>query len=211
MVGGEQCRPLRGSAADHCRGWLHKLVARVVAGAEALGRQASWFSDLRGSLRHLVAAWLAAAGESPEPFHGACEAIRARFRAVGLRRGASYEIVAAVMLHIAGAGDEGHVRKMQQFYEAMKKHHWWLTGPNDLPACALMTVLGGEVATLERRMEDLYGRLRERGLSAGSGTQTASHLLALAPGREADLVARFVALHDAFVAAGVQMWDADRD
>lgn len=187
------------------------LVARVVAAADAMGKQAAWFSDLRGSLRHLVAAWLAAADLPVDRFHSDCEAIRARFRAAGVRRGGSYEIVAAVMLHLAEAGDEAHVRQLQRIYEAMKKHHWWLTGPNDLPACALLAVLGGDLAMLEVRMEDLYRRLRERGLSAGSGTQTASHLLCLVPGREADLVARYMALHDAFVAAGVQMWDADRD
>lgn len=187
------------------------LVARVVAAADAMSKQAGWFSDLRGSLRHLVSAWLAAAELPVDRFHAACEVIRGRFRSADLRRGGSYEIVAAVMLHLAEAGDDAHVRQMQRIYTVMKKHHWWLTGANDLPACALLALLGGDISRMEVRIEAIYQRLRERGLSAGSGTQTASHLLHLAPGHEAELVARFMALHDAFVSAGVQMWDADRD
>ncbi len=26
------------------------------------------------------------------------------------------------------------VREFQEMYEEMKRHHWWLTGPDDFPA-----------------------------------------------------------------------------
>ncbi len=187
------------------------LAARVAAESVSISKQQAWFNDLRGAMRFVIAGWLAASGRDPATFSAACEAIRARFRTAGVRRGGAYEVVAATMLHVAGAGDDAHVRRLQQLYEMMKQHHWWLTNPDDLPACALLAMRGGELGAIEARIEGIYGRLRDSGLSAGSGLQMASHILCLASGSEFDVVARFRALHDGFIAADIQMWDTDRD
>jgi hypothetical protein len=187
------------------------LAGRVAADSLAISKQQTWFSDLRGAMRFVIAGWLAASRHEPAGFTAACEAIRGRFRIVGVRRGGAYEIVAATMLHVADAGDEAHVRRLQQLYEMMKRHHWWLTNPDDLPACALLSVRGGDLVLIEQRIEAIYARLRESGLSAGAGLQMASHILAMAPGSDADVVNRFRALHDGFIAAGIQMWDTDFD
>jgi hypothetical protein len=187
------------------------LAARVAADGEAIRREQSWFSDLRGSMRFVVAAWLAAWEREPQTFAAACERIRGLFRTVGVRRGGAYEIVAATMLHVAGAGDEATVQRLQRIYATMREQHWWLTGPDDLPACALLAVRGGDLAAMASRIELFYRRLREHGLRAGPGLQMASHILCLAAGSEVEVVARFLALHDEFLAAGIDMWDTDRD
>lgn len=179
-------------------------------GRDLVNRQ-GWFSDLRGGMRFLVAAWLVASGRDPSRFTGECEAIRERFRTAGVRRGGAYEIVAATMLHVAGTGDPTTVHRLQQIYGMMRGHHWWLTGPDDLPACALLAVHDAPLPALETRIEGIYGRLRDRGLSAGSGLQMASHIACMADGTESEVVERFCALHAGFRAAGIQMWDSDLD
>jgi hypothetical protein len=161
-----------------------EVARRVDAEGTALVAQQGWFSDLRGGMRFLVAAWLVAAGRDPRRFTAACEAIRARFRAAGVRRGGAYEVVAATMLHVASAGDERTVRRLQAIYEMMRQHHWWLTGPDDLPACALLALRPEGLPELEARIEGIYSRLRDRGLAAGSGLQMASHIACTAEGSE---------------------------
>lgn len=103
------------------------------------------------------------------------------------------------------------MRHLQRIYVSMREHHWWLTGPGDLPACALLTVQGGDVTRMTSRIESMYGRLREQGLGAGDGLQLASHVLCLAPGTVPEATNRMLALHAGFKAHGIQMWDCDRD
>jgi len=187
------------------------LAARVDDQGRALVAQQGWFSDLRGGMRFLIAAWLIASGRVPASFTAECEAIRERLRAASVRRGGAYEVVAITMLHVAGKGDQATVHRLQQIYEMMRKHHWWLTGPDDLPACALLAVRGGDLTTMERRIEGTYDRLREHGIWAGGGLQMASQIACLAPGSAAEIVERFTALYEAFKNAGVRMWDGDLD
>jgi len=187
------------------------LVQQTVAAGRALAADSRWGSDLRSSLRSVLAAFVVAEGGDPGAFSGACARLRERFRKAGVRRGGGHEIVAAAMLHVCGAENEADVHRMQQIYETMKQHHWWLTGPEDLPACALLAVHGENVATMPKRIEAIYQRLREGGLAAGDGLQMASHVLHLARGDERTIADRFLRLHRAFKDHGVAMWDCDRD
>jgi hypothetical protein len=189
-----------------------KAVAlRAAKAAAAVAEGTGWFSDLRGALRFVLAALLAAAEKDAAQFGRSCEQLRERFRKAGVRPGGAHEIVAAVMLHLTGADSEADVQRMQRIYTMMKGKHWWLTGPEDLPACALLAVQGDESAAMPARIEAIYQRLHQSGLRAGSGLQLASHVLYLAPGSEAEVSGRFLELHQGFKAAGIQMWDCDRD
>jgi hypothetical protein len=188
-----------------------QVASRAAAGGRALAEQSGWFGDLRGAMRWVITALLAADGRDPARAGEAIAAVRERFRAAGVRRGGAYELVAAAMLHLAGRTGESDVRRLHDVYEGMKKHHWWLTGPEDLPACALLAVHGGELAAMSARIEGLYALLRGSGLAAGDGLQMASHVLALTRGNEDQLAARFLELHRGFQGQGIKMWDCDRD
>jgi hypothetical protein len=188
-----------------------QVAARAAAAGSALAEQSGWFGDLRGSMRWVIAALLAADDRDPARAGEEIAALRERFRHAGVRRGGAYEIVAATMLHLAGRTGESDVQRLRDVYDGMKKHHWWLTGPEDLPACALLAVHGGELAVMSSRIEGLYTRLRGAGLAASNGLQMASHVLCLARGSEEQLASRFLELHRAFLAHGIKMWDCDRD
>lgn len=187
------------------------LAARVAAGGKTLAESAGWLNDLRGSMRYVLAALAVTADTDPHDLARALEAIQARFREVGVRRGGAYESIAAAMLHFAGKDSPSDVLRMQRIYVAMREHHWWLTGPGDLPACALLTVHGGDVLAMTSRIEAMYTRLREHGLSASDGLQLASHVLCLAPGTVPEATNRMLDLYEGFKAKGIQMWDSDRD
>lgn len=187
------------------------VAARAAAAAATVAGGNSWFLDLRGALRFVLAALVAAAEKDAAEFAASCEQLRQRFRKVGVRPGGAHEVIAAAMLHLCGTDSEADVARVQRIYEQMKAQHWWLTGPEDLPACALLAVHGDESPAMPARIEAIYQALHQSGLRAGSGLQLASHVLYLAPGSDAEVVARFLALHQGFKDAGIQMWDCDRD
>jgi hypothetical protein len=188
-----------------------QVAARAAESGRALAEQSGWFSDLRGAMRWVIAALLAADGRDAARSGDEIIEVRERMRHTGVRRGGAFETVAATMLHLAGRTSDRDVQRLRDVYEGMKRHHWWLTGPEDLPACALLTVHGGELAQLSARIEGLYARLRGAGLAAGDGLQMASHVLCLARGGEDQLAVRFVELHRGFLDQRIRMWDCDRD
>ncbi len=187
------------------------LARRTIAAGKELAHEAAWGSDLRGSLRTVVAAFVVAQGGDVKSFRAAVAAARERFRKAAVRRGGGYETIAAAMLHISGKESDADVQRLKAIYETMKVHHWWLTGPEDLPACALLAVHGAEPALMPGRIEAIYTRLRDAGLSAGDGLQMASHVLYLARGDERMLADKFLRLHKGFQGQGIAMWDCDRD
>ncbi len=187
------------------------IAARAVADGKTVAENAGWFSDLRGSMRYVLAALAVAAAVDIHELSRALEAIQARFREVGVRRGGAFETIAAAMLHFAGRSSPSDVLRLQRIYVSMREQHWWLTGPGDLPACAMLTVDGGDVTAMTSRIEGMYNRLREKGMGAGDGLQLASHVLCIAPGSVAEATDRMLALHAGFKKHGIQMWDCDRD
>ena len=66
--------------------------------------------------------------------------VRGLFRTAGLARGGSYEVMAVLILrgHEKAPVRTAEIDRLQALYAEMKKHHWWLTGVADLPACAML-------------------------------------------------------------------------
>jgi hypothetical protein len=61
----------------------------------------------------------------------------------------------------------------------MKRCHWWLTGPDDLPACAALAHSHGSAIEVVNRTEACYQLLHASGLQRGHHLQTAANLLPL--------------------------------
>ncbi len=192
-------------------------VARAIAEvAEGLKAGAGWFSDLTGPFRVFVSAGIARDAGDPAAYSDDVERVRALFREIGLRRGGGpWETAAIVVLRRstpdATPVDRARVERFGAIYEAMKKHHFWLTGPEDFPAAALLVDRPGDPDVIGDGIEAVYQALRERGFPLGDPLQTAANLLAAAdldPRHAAD---RFQLLAERFRDADVSIWQADYD
>src|SRR5256885_228431 len=148
-----------------------QLAARVRAIAGELRKHAGgWLGDLSSPLRFLIAANLLRTGESPEAFCAAIAAGSALFREHRLRRGALYEAIAILILREQspeGILEAQQVARFQALYTAMKARHWWLTGPDDYPFCALLCARKEPPAEIGRGVEALYLGLQQRRLASG--------------------------------------------
>jgi hypothetical protein len=181
---------------------------------EALKKRAGWFGDLRSATRFLVAASLLRAEESAETFCAAEEAASELFREQGLRRGSVYEVIAILILrqqNAHGIVQSHQVARFKTIYEMMKSYHWWLTGPDDYPACALLCASQDRPQEIGRRVEAFYKGLKELGISSGDELQTVSHILFFNPTADELAMDRFQRLHAAFRAAHVFMEQRDYD
>ena len=196
-----------------CQGPAYQVADRLFATADGLSRHSRWFSPLQSSARFMVAAMLLRHDGDPRRFCEDVERAGAQLRELGLRSGSTFEVLAVLILR--GAGESGlSARSLQRFadtYAAMKHHHWWLTGPDDYPACARLSLRDASVHDIARRGERFYAGLRELGLPPGDPLQLTSHILFLNPADDREVLRRFKALHAAFREAGVSMWQSDFD
>lgn len=215
------------TALDAGRGWMQDKVAvrlaavTLIATAGDAGRLAAstrsasavlkerfgWFRGVDESVRLVIAAQLVKAGDHPDVFADELGRVQGELRARGMRRGGVYEVLAVLVLRRrVGEIAAGHLDRFQQIYEAMKSHHWWLTGPEDLPACAMLVGRPESPADIGAGTDAIYRALHERaGLWRGDPLQTAANVLYLA-GVEAEvIVQRFTGLVEALRAAGAKI------
>lgn len=153
-------------------------------------------------LRLVFAALLLRHGDTADALADEADRVRQMMRAVGFRWAPAFELIATVAMRVHARGQPisgAQVERMHAIYEAMKVHHWWLTGPDDFPICALLTTRPGSPEALADRAHAIYEILRkERGIMRGDPLQAASNILALADAPASDLAQRFGALVDEF-------------
>jgi hypothetical protein len=190
-------------------------VARgVVEAARHLQRHAGWFGPLNGDARFLVAALLVREGADATRFCEVMDRGREALRRVGVRRGGLPPVFAVLLLWLGGARREVTqtlARRTRDVLDAMREHHPWLTGANDLPAAAALALRGGPIHGQMHRIERIYRGLRDAGFAASDRLQTTSHLLFFVPTPDETAVRRFSRLHERFRSRGVAMWESDQD
>jgi len=186
---------------------------RIRVAADILKRDGGWFSDLRSPWRFVVAALLVQDGIAAEDFAAGLSADHERLRQAGLRPGGLYGTMAVAILRHLGGGklDTIQIAKFAQLYDGLKAHHWWLTGPDDFPACACLTAVTGETGVLSARIEANLERLRGSGFTTGNHLLHAACLLALPDLPNGVAVVRFSALAQTIATRHGSLWHEDYD
>ncbi len=196
--------PLRLVAANLVRtpGEPDAIAATLRSLREQIDQHVAWHSGVTTSLRPLLASILLQRGDSAAAFFAEVERCRTLLRELGMRRAEAYEVMAITVLRSrSGLATIQHAQleRMRDIYEAMKIHHWWLTGPEDYPACAFLVGEPGTPAELAERASTVYDALRRQAnLWRGDPLQTAANILSLAKLRPDELAQRFRELAEAF-------------
>jgi len=192
-----------------------ELVARVRRCDDELSSHLGTFSSVDRSLRLVLAAALVRAGESAATFAAALERGRALMRAIGMRRGGVHEVLAVLVLHrvLRGAPIErAHVERLQALYEESKRHHWFLTGPEDYTALAMLVGKRGTPAEIGEHVEAIYVRLRDAPrIWGGEPLQTAANVLGLVELSADEAAGRFIEVATALRDRGIRVGQAEYD
>jgi hypothetical protein len=156
-----------------------EVAAAIRRTAQEPRKGSSWFGPLNSSLRSIVSAMLVQSGDDPAEFLAEMERVHEVFRARELRRGGAYEVMAILILRRDSGGEpigDAAIGRFQAIYEALKKHHWWLTGREDFPACALLARHSGAPEELAAGVERFFQALQGDGFSAGDPLQTSASI-----------------------------------
>lgn len=121
------------------------------------------FSDLPPALRAIVGAILQGRALAPELLERTVEQQRALLRAGGLRRADDIETLAILVRLLVERPLTGAtaVNDLAQAYHHLKRTHWWPSGPEDLPLCALLAAAPAPIDELIARIERLHLTLSE--------------------------------------------------
>jgi len=104
-----------------------------------------------------------------------------------------------------------NVKRLKDLYEEMKRHHWWLTNPEDLPVCAILCGQDGPVEQIVQKSEDVYQALAKQKHSKGNALQTAANILCMVEMNAARIAKRYNDLGEGFRESGVSIWQSDYD
>lgn len=186
-----------------------ELADQLRVRAERLREHTSLTTTFLVSMDILFASALMRYGDEPDALLAEVERVRPMMNAHRLRWSPVYEFIAILALRMVGGGapiQDTILARMREVFVAMRSHHWFLTGTDDFPMCALLATRPGEPAALARRANQIYEALRrDAGAYRGELLQSASNTLALSDLEPDELSARFAALMQGFEQAGLRM------
>lgn len=159
-----------------------KLAFNIRSVATDLLTCTDWYQVLASPARFVVAAMLIQHRIPVADFITEHAHVTAMMNEIGLRHSRFHEIITVIIIMMT----PGHrsssileIERIKAIYVQMKGYHWWLTGPDDLPACAALAQCPGSPELLGDRVEDAYQQLLEAGIPVGEHLQTAANLLPL--------------------------------
>jgi hypothetical protein len=195
--------PLRYAAiaALQCEGRPVEVTRGIRTVNRGLRDGAPWHWSVSPLIQFPVGAILYQHGDTAAQFLRELVRVRGLFRAVRLHRALAYELLAVLIMRLQADGrpiSKGTVQRFKAIHDEMKRHHKWLTGPDDFPACAILAGQDGTPRAIGEGIEIIYGELRHQGFSRGNPLQTAANMMYLAPGSAREVAARAAALKAKF-------------
>jgi hypothetical protein len=197
-----------------CPGEPADVASAIEKMANDIKEQSGWFGELNSPLRFIISAMLVMSQDTAKDFLAENKRVHELFRAAKLRNGGIYETMAILIMrmHYNKAPIlPVFIDKFSQIYNEMKKHHWWLTGPDDFPACAILVGQPESPQEIGAKIEAIYQELTKQGFSSGDPLQTAANILYLAHLDPLLLAVRYRQLANGFRENGVSIWQADYD
>jgi hypothetical protein len=201
-------------SAVSCKGSVEQVAAAIRTTANEIQERSGWFGELNSSLRFIVGAILVLNEDSANEFMAEVKRGRELFRQAGLRRGGIYETMALLILRLQNDLEpvkSADVSRFKAIYEEMKRHHWWLTGSDDFPACAILVGQDASPIEIGESIERIYQALNRSGFAKGDPLQTAANLLYLAGLDPLVAAERYSRLAAGFRDSGVSIWQSDYD
>ncbi|GHU82979.1 hypothetical protein AGMMS50284_5740 [Clostridia bacterium] len=170
---------------------------------ETTKSQTGVFSYFRGNMALCIAAMLALKPNPQEVFErtkNTYERLRsAKFWSGDHLSIAAYQIAA----NVPPEKQAEIIARVRDFYEAMKKQHFFMTGSDDYIFCVMLSLSDVEVAEGTAQIERIYQQLKSEFWTANSVQSLAQILVLGNSGEEA--VQRVIELKTAFRSAGMKL------
>ncbi|UCG85513.1 MAG: DUF4003 family protein [Gemmatimonadota bacterium] len=188
-------------AAIMCDGTPMVVARGIRRMGDDLKNEFPWYWSVNSSAQFVVAALLLQHRDSARRFLKELIRVRKLFRKHRLRRALQFELLAVLILRIQAEGraiPESTIRRFKSIYDEMKRYHRFLTGPDDFPACAILTGQPGAPQVIGNDVEAIYDELRACKFQKGNPLQTAANIMYLGPGSAHEVAGRAATLRDEF-------------
>jgi hypothetical protein len=182
-----------------------ELAHEVRADAARLRARAPWWGALASPLRFLVASVLRSGGLTAESFVGMVARDREALGRLGLHAREPFDVIAsAARALLAGSHRLSALdaERIKLIHDGLTGQHWWLTGPESLPASVLLATHAGTPRDIIAAAEETYQRLLKLGFPRGETLLTSAHLLQLSGLPPAASTERFAQLYHAHLERG---------
>ena len=208
--------PLRYAAiaALQCEGRPAEVARGIRTVNRRLKDKAPWNWSVSPLVQFPVGAILYQHGDTAGQFLRELVRVRGMFRTARLHRALMYELLAVLIMRLQAHGkpiSKETVQRFKAIYDEMKRHHKWLTGPDDFPACAILAGQEGSPRAIGESIEVIYGELRQQRFARGNPLQTAANMMYLAPGSAREVAARAAAFKVEFKKLKVRTSQRDYD
>ena len=208
--------PLRyaAMAAIPCEGDAAQIASGIRAVNKGLKDNSPWHWSVSPLVQFPVGAILYQHGDTATQFLRELVRVRKLFRNAKLHRAFTFELLAVLILRLQAGGkliDQRTIHRFKAIYDEMKRHHRWLTGPDDFPACAILTGQSGTPRAIGEGIEAVYGELAHQGFAKSNQLQTVANMMYLAPGSAREVAARAAAFKTRFKEHKVRVYQRDWD
>ena len=143
---------------------------------DAIKKETSWFSPLRGNLLPMIAAFLDKPGVNIEEEVTRLFDKQRILRAVSFRNTIHSYLAALLMTNDTNLYDD-EARQAKALYVEMKKHHYFLTSDDDYTYAVLLGNQGYHPVEHAKSMRLYYDALRKEGFRAGNELQWMSQVM----------------------------------
>lgn len=197
-----------------CPGDPQRVAAAITSKARKIRENTGWFNHLHFRLRYIVSALLVMHEDHVDDLLSEVDYVHSLFRDLGLRYGGIYETMAIITLRINNNKEpieRNNIIRFKAIYEEMKKYHWWLTGPDDFPACAMLVFQRSSPQEIGFIIENIYQNLHQMGFTRSDALQHTANILYLAHVDPEIITQRYYQLAQGFRDAGISIWQEDYD
>lgn len=171
---------------------------------QEMKKQSSWVSPLRTSVGHSIAASLM---EEENPRQAVADLIENEkiLREAKFKSG-NFSFIGAQFLTKDRNEKRTHAQNARALYEAIRKHHRFLTSFDDIPYTVLLSRSEDDVVLRAEVMNRYYKELRTYHFSAGNELQWLSQVMTfLSAQYDANLVSSVVTIRDTLKKQGVKV------
>ena len=171
---------------------------------QELKRQSSWMSPLRTSIGHSIAASLMQEENAEQAVENLIENEKI-LREAKFKSG-NFSFIGAQFLTKDSNEKRAHAQNARALYEAIRKHHRFLTSFDDIPYTVLLSSSKDDVVLRAETMNRYYKELRTYNFSAGNELQWLSQVMTfLSAQYDSNLVPSVVAIRDTLKKQGVKV------
>jgi hypothetical protein len=158
--------------------------------------ETSWTSYFRGANQFIITTLLSFE-EDYKSFFKDMLSVYEKLKSAGFKNSPYLPLASYTLVKDVSRDQwELKIQRMKEFFNKMKKNHFWLTSSDDYVFAAVLAATDLDVEETVQKIENCYNFLNQERFYKGNDLQTLSHILAIGEGGELENCRKAVRLYN---------------